>query len=103
MMNKLAAALFLLTAGCATDSDGAFHLTGRLADPSNVTHIVATNPANGQRMVVDMKSDGLVDGQFDVALPTSGSWIVTFADASKAGTEMRVATLQTGGLDAFGS
>ncbi len=103
MMTKLAAALFLLTAGCAADSDGAFHLTGRLADPSNVTHIVATNPASGERIVIDMKDDGLGDGQFDVALPTNGSWIVTFTDSTKVGPEMRVATLQTGGIDAFGS
>lgn len=107
MMNKLAATLLssclAFSAGCATETDGALHLTGRLADPSRVTHVIATNPATGERVVVDMKADGLADGVFDIALPGKASWIITFADADKTGEAMRVATLQTTGIDAFSS
>jgi hypothetical protein len=103
MMNKLAAALLALTAGCAADSDGTLHITGRLADPKTVTHVIATNPETGDRIVVDMKSDGLGDGEFNVAVPAGSAWIVTFADITKTGAAMQVATLQAGGLDAFAS
>lgn len=101
MMNKLAAALLALTA-CAAENDGALHLSGNLAESSKVTHVVATNSTTGERIVVDMKSDGERDGRFDIALPAGdGAWIVTFADANKKGAAMRVATLQSAGIDAF--
>lgn len=103
MMNKLAAALLAFTAGCAAENDGTLHLTGRLADPSQVTHVIATNAETGERIVIDMKSDGEIDGAFDVAVPAGGAWIVTFADLTKVGADMRIATLQAGGLDAFKS
>jgi hypothetical protein len=107
MMNKLAAVLlsstFALAAGCTSESDGGLQLSGRLADAKRVTHVIATNPTTGERIVVDMKADGQPDGRFEISVPTKGSWIVTFADASKVGAEMRVATLQTGGIDAFSS
>jgi hypothetical protein len=107
MMNKLAAVLlsstFALAAGCASESDGGLHLSGRLADAKRVTHVIATNPTTGERIVVDMKTDGQPDGRFSISVPTNGSWIVTFADASQVGAAMRVATLQTGGIDAFSS
>ena len=103
MMNKLAALLLSVSAaGCATENDGALHISGQLTDASRVTHVVATNPTTGERVVVDLKADGEVDGRFAIALPSGGgAWIVTFADANKKGAAMRVATLQTGGLDAF--
>ncbi len=105
MMNKLAAALLsstvAFTTGCATETDGALHLTGRLEEPAKVTHIVATNPATSERLVIDMKSDNRPDGEFEIALPTGSSWIVAMADANKRGADMRVATLQTAGIDAF--
>jgi hypothetical protein len=107
MMNKLAAALLsstvAFTTGCATETDGALHLTGRLEQPEKVTHIVAANPATSERIVIDMKADNQPDGGFDIALPTGSSWIVTMADANKRGADMRVATLQTAGIDAFTS
>jgi hypothetical protein len=106
MMNKLAAVLlsstFALAAGCASESDG-LQLSGRLVDAKRVTHVIATNPATGERVVVDMKADGQPDGRFSITVPTTGSWIVTFADATKVGAAMRIATLQTGGIDAFTS
>jgi hypothetical protein len=103
MMNKLAALLLAVSAaGCATENDGALHISGQLTDASRVTHVVATNPTTGERVVVDLKSDGQVDGRFSVALPSGGgAWIVTFVDGSKKGAAMRVATLQSAGLDAF--
>jgi len=104
MMNKLAAILLLSAAGCATENDGALHISGQLADPSQVTHVVAMNPSTGEHVVVDLKSDGEVDGRFNIALPTGdGSWVVTFTNANAKGPAMGVATLQTGGLDAFRS
>jgi hypothetical protein len=107
MMNKLAAVLlsstFALAAGCASESDGGLQLSGRLADAKRVTHVIASNPTTGERVVVDLKADGQPDGQFSISVPAGGSWIVTFADASKVGADMRVATLQSGGLDAFSS
>jgi hypothetical protein len=106
-MNKLAAALLsstvAFTTGCATDADGALHLSGRLEQPEKVTHIIATNPATSERLVIDMKADNQPDGAFEIALPTGSSWIVTMADANKRGADMRVATLQTAGIDAFSS
>jgi len=103
MMNKLAALLLAVsTLGCASENDGALHISGQLADASNVTHVVAANPTTGERVVVDLKADGQADGRFEIALPGGdGSWVVTFADASKTGAAMKIATLQTGGLDAF--
>lgn len=105
MMNKLATVLLAVsTAGCATESDGVLTLSGQLADASRVTHVVAANPLTGERVVVDLKSDGQPDGRFEIAVPTGdGSWIVTFADANQKGAAMKIATLQTGGLDAFRS
>lgn len=103
MMNKLAALLLAVSAaGCATENDGALHISGQLVDASSVTHVVATNPTTGERLVIDLKSDGEIDGRFSISLPSgAGAWVVTFADASKTGAAMRVATLQSGGLDAF--
>ena len=103
MMNKLAALLLAVSAaGCATENDGALHISGQLVDASSVTHLVATNPTTGERIVVDLKTDGEIDGRFSIALPSGvGSWVVTFANANKKGAAMRVATLQSGGLDAF--
>lgn len=102
MMNKLAAVLLVSAVGCASENDGALNISGQLVDASRVTHVVATNPTTGEHVVVDLKNDGEVDGRFSIALPGGdGSWVVTFADASKTGAAMRVATLQSGGLDAF--
>lgn len=102
-MNKLAAVLLAVsTAGCASDNDGALHISGELADASRVTHVIGTNPSTGEQVVVDLKTDGEVDGRFAIALPGGeGSWVVTFADANAKGDAMKVATLQSGGLDAF--
>ncbi len=103
MMNKLATVLLAVsTFGCASENDGALNISGQLADSTRVTHVIATNVETGERVVVDMKSDGQVDGRFEVSVPTgNGAWIITFADASKKGAAMRVGTLQTAGLDAF--
>lgn len=103
-MNKLAAALLLALTGCAADSDGALHISGQLADASRVTHVVATNAVTGDHVLVDLKDDGNPDGRFSVDLPSGeGAWVVTFADASQRGEAMRIATLQSGGVDAFES
>jgi hypothetical protein len=98
MMKNLAAALLAASAGCATaqTDDGAFHLTGRL-DSKQVTHVVASNPVNASRVVVEV----LRDGSFDLVLPTGSSWVVTLTDWTKVGKDMQVATLQVNGLDAF--
>jgi hypothetical protein len=102
MMNKLAAALLVAVSACAAQSDDTLQISGQLTDSSQVTHVIATNVDTGERVVVDMKSDGEPDGRFRVMLPSGdGAWIVTFADASKTGEAMRVATLQSGGIDAF--
>ena len=108
MMNKLAAVLlsstFALAAGCASESsEGGLQISGRLADAARVTHVIATNPATGERVVIDMKADGEPDGRFNISVPAGGSWIVTFADANQVGPAMRIATLQAGGIDAFTS
>ncbi len=105
MMNKLAALLLAVSAaGCTTENDGALQISGQLTDASRVTHVIASNPTTGERIVVDLKSDGEIDGRFSISVPSgSGAWIVTFADADQKGAAMRVATLQTAGLDAFSS
>ena len=98
MMKQVAAALLAVTAGCATaETEGAFHINGRLEGASNVTHVVASNPANAQRVVAHV----LADGSFDVALDPGSEWVVTFADWTKVGKDMQVATLQANSLDAF--
>lgn len=103
MMNKLAALLLAVsTIGCATESDGALRISGQLEDASRVTHVIATNVETGEQVVVDLKSDGQVDGRFEISMPTgAGSWLVAFADAHKKGVTSLVATLQSAGLDAF--
>jgi hypothetical protein len=64
--------------------------------------VIGTNPSTNEQIVVDLKADGEVDGRFAITLPGGeGSWVVTFADANKKGDAMKVATLQSGGLDAF--
>lgn len=105
MMNKLATVLLAVsTIGCAAENDGVLDISGQLADATQVTHVVATNPTTGEHVVVDLKSDGEVDGRFRISLPSgAGSWVVTFANGHKKGAAMKVATLQSGGLDAFRS
>jgi hypothetical protein len=95
MMNKLAAALFVVAVGCASATDGAFHVSGRV-DDARVTHVVAGNPADGSRIVVAIEN-----GSFNVALQPGKQWVLTFADATQSGAAMQVATLQVGGLDAL--
>ncbi|HUS29265.1 MAG TPA: hypothetical protein VMZ53_12175 [Kofleriaceae bacterium] len=95
MMNKLAASLFVFAVGCASATDGAFHVSGRV-DDARVTHVVAGNPADGSRIIVAIE-----DGSFNLALPAGKQWVLTFADATKSGSAMQVATLQAGGLDAL--
>lgn len=95
---KQLAAVLAVTAGCATaETDGVFHLEGRLVNASNVTHVVAADPESPTRVVVEVA----VDGRFDVALEPGTAWVVTFADWTKVGMDMQVATLQANGLDAF--
>src|ERR1041384_7046915 len=97
MMKQVAAALLALTVGCATaETDGAFHLTGRL-EASRVTHVVASNPTTDSRVIVEVAADG----SFDLALDPGIAWVVTLADWTKVGKDMQVATLQANGLDAF--
>ena len=97
MMKQVAAALLAVTVGCATaETDGAFHLTGRL-EASQVTHVVASNPTNASRVIVEVAADG----SFDLALDPGVQWVVTLADWTKVGKDMQVATLQANGLDAF--
>lgn len=98
MTNKLPAVLAVL-AGCAAESDGAFHVVGRLADPSAVTHVIAWNADSGERIAIDLKADGLPDGELDIALAPGGGWGITFANAERSGAAMRVATLRVGELD----
>jgi hypothetical protein len=97
MMNKLAAALFVFAVGCAsaTETDGAFHVAGRV-DDARVTHVVATNPVDGARVIAAVEA-----GSFELALEPGKQWVVTFADAKKSGADMKVAILQVGGLDAL--
>ncbi len=97
MMKKLAA-LLAITAGCTTaETDGAFHISGRLVGASSVTHVVAANPTNTDRVVVELGADG----RFDVPVEPGYQWVVTFTDWTKGGKDMQVATLQADGLDAF--
>jgi hypothetical protein len=97
MMNKLAAALFVFAVGCASssDGDGAFHVSGRV-DDARVTHVVAGNPVDGTRITVAIDK-----GTFNLELPVGKQWVLTFADATKSGAAMQVATLQAGTLDAL--
>ena len=99
MMKQLATTLLAVTAGCATaeQSDGAFHIEGRVVDAANVTHVVAANPANGKRVVTKMQAGG----RFELALEPGAQWVVTLTDWTKVGKDMQVATLQADGLDAF--
>jgi hypothetical protein len=98
MMKQLAAALLAVTAGCATaEHDGTFHINGRLDRAAHVTHVVASNPANAERVVAVVQTDG----SFDLAVSPGSQWVVTFTDWSKVGKDMQVATLQADGLDAF--
>jgi hypothetical protein len=98
MMKKLATALLAVTAGCATteSTDGAFHIEGRV-DAKNVSHVVAANPQTGKRVVAKVDSDR----RFELELEPDVQWVVTFADWTKVGKDMQVATLQANGLDAF--
>lgn len=97
MMKKLAA-LLAVTAGCATaETNGPFHITGRLVDAPSVTHVVAANPTNTDRVVVPLGADG----RFDLPVEPGYQWVVTFADWTKGGKDMQVATLQADALDAF--
>lgn len=100
MTNKLPAALAVL-AGCAAPSDGDFHVVGRLADPSAVTHVIAWNTDLGTRVVIDLKADGMPDGELDLAVAPGRGWGITFANAERSGAAMRVATLRVGELDAL--
>ncbi|HTL36719.1 MAG TPA: hypothetical protein VL326_26475, partial [Kofleriaceae bacterium] len=95
MMNKLAASLFVFAVGCASATDGAFHVSGRVTD-SRVTHVVAGNPVDGTRIVSPIEN-----GSFNLALEPGKQWVLTFADATKSGAAMQVATLQAGDLDAL--
>jgi hypothetical protein len=99
MMKQLATTLLAVTAGCAAaeQTDGAFNIEGRLVDAANVTHVVAANPVNGKRVVSRMQADG----RFELALEPGAQWVVTFADWTKVGKDMQVATLQADGIDAF--
>jgi hypothetical protein len=99
MMKQLAAALLAVTAGCATaeETDGAFHINGRVDAAAHVTHVVAANPATAERIVVELQPDG----SFDLAVSPGSQWVVTFTDWTKVGMDMQVATLQADGLDAF--
>lgn len=91
MTKHLAAALFALTAGCAADSDSAFHVSGRVTD-SQVTHVVAVSPVSAERVLAEVGGDG----SFDLAVAPGKAWTVTFANASKVGADMRVGTLGSG-------
>jgi hypothetical protein len=98
MMKQLAAALLAVTAGCATaETDGAFHINGRLDNASHVTHVVASNATTSERVVASV----LPDGSFELAVSPGVQWVVTFTDWTKVGKDMQVATLQANGLDAF--
>ncbi len=98
MMKHVAAALLALTAGCATaQDDGAFHIHGRLDFGSQVTHVVAASPGSAERIVVEV----MPDGSFDLAVSPGAQWVVTFADWTKVGMDMQVATLEANGIDAF--
>ena len=97
MMKKLAAALLAVTAGCASDPGSAgFQISGRV-DAPDVTHVVATDAETGKRIVVETG----VGGRFELALESSRQWIVVFANWSKTGKAMQVATLRANELDAF--
>jgi len=95
MMNKLAASLFVFAVGCASATDGQFHVSGRV-DDARVTHVVAGNPVDGSRIIVAIE-----DGSFNLALSPGKQYVLTFADATQSGSAMQVATLQVGGLDAL--
>src|SRR5258706_8253644 len=95
MMNKLAASLFVFAVGCASATDGAFHVSGRVTD-KRVTHVVATNVADGSRVIAAIDHES-----FSVALAPQQQWVLTFADASRSGAQMQISTLQVDGLDAL--
>lgn len=98
MLKKLATSLLAVTAGCATsESDGGLRIEGQLLDVADVTHVVAASPQSGKRIVVEPESDG----RFALALDLDAQWVVTFADWTKLGKDMQVATLQANSLDAF--
>jgi hypothetical protein len=101
MMKKLATALLAVSAGCATtteSNDGAFHIQGRV-DAKHVSHVIATNPETGDRVVAVLDGDRV----FSLALEPDLQWVVTFADWTRVGRDMQIATLQANGLDAFRS
>ena len=95
MTKHFAAVLFALV-GCAADTDSAFHVSGRVTD-SQVTHVVATSPLTAERVVAEVASDG----SFDIAVAPGMTWAMTFANADKTGSDMRVGTLTSDGLDAL--
>src|SRR5688572_13983061 len=97
MMKKLAAAILALSGCASSETDGAFHIEGRLADRANVSHVVASTPSSTKRVVVEVAADG----SFELALQPGSQWVLTFADWKRTGADMQVATFQAGGLDAL--
>ena len=88
MMTKLAAAMFVVVTGCASQStDGDLHVSGRIAD-SRVTHVVAVNTATGSREIVELQA-----GSFDVTLSQGEQFLLTAADATKKGRDMFIGTI----------
>jgi hypothetical protein len=96
MMTKLAALVFVVATGCASTTDGDFHVSGRVAD-SRVTHVIAINTADGSREIVSK----LWDDSFQIAMKPGGQYLLAFADITKPGRDMLVGTLQANDLDAL--
>ena len=97
MMKKLAAAILALSGCASSETDGAFHVEGRLVDRAGVSHVVASSPSTAKRIVADVAADG----SFDIALDPRTQWVLTFTDWKRTGADMQVATLQANGLDAL--
>lgn len=95
-MTKLAALVFVAATGCATATDGDFHVSGRVAD-SRVTHVIAINTADGSREIVSK----LWDDSFKVTMKPGGQYLLAFADITKPGRDMLVGTLRANDLDAL--
>lgn len=88
MMTKLAAAMFVVATGCASEpTDGDLHVSGRIAD-ARVTHVVAVNTASGARTIVEVQH-----GAFDIALAQGEQVLLTAADATKKGRDMFIGTI----------
>jgi hypothetical protein len=97
-MKTLAVVLAVVAAGCSTDTDPWFGISGHVSAP-NVTHVVASTPSHRAIQKVATRVDA--NGNFAFDLDPGYAWVVSFVDANQVGEAMLVGSLQIGSLDAL--